>query len=992
MEEQIIDRIVALPEASKEQKQVIMNIGNKNVVCESVAGSGKTTINLHIAQENEDKQILLLTYNAKLKIETRIKAKNLGFENIEVHTYHSFCVKYYDNKCITDSDLIKMLNNVKETKQDFGYDIIILDEAQDINPLYFKIICKMYKDNLIKNANLCILGDRYQSIYQFNDADDRFIKFAKDVFNLNEKEWELVKLSHSFRITKQMSDFVNRCMVNDDFILSTKIGNSKPRYIICDCFSYSNDITINSTLGEIMYYLELGYLPEDIFILAPSVKSQKTPVRQLANKISNMGIPIYVPESDEKVVGDKILEGKMMFSTFHQAKGLERKVVLVFNFDDSYFNFYKKDKDRQLCPNELYVATTRAQEHLTVFHHYENDYLPFIQQTNLYNYCDVILTKDISVRKGKQIDTLEVGVTKLIQHLPQQLLDECVKLLTIEQIAEEQRHINLENKSKQKNGYESVCDITGTAIPAYFEFKKKKKMSIYENLKREKNYINTNMTNDITQLKPSELLLIANTWNSHCSGYIYKLNQITNYDWLTEKKLKRCIDRIEKFGISDDSEFEQEIELFGEDELMNIKLLGYIDCVDKENIYELKCTEKLNDEHIIQVGIYAYLNETYKMNKESINNIKIGDNITYVYNKVKCNGKVKDIVDQYYIIEKENGNISKIYKKDSMKNKSKIKNNEKMDNYYLANIKTKEVKKITASKENLNKLVKNIIDHKYSLKKGDTNETFSENIKNIKNKYLYDKVEIIEEKKNELDKGIPIKLEKGISIKLEKGIPIKLEKGISIKLEKGISIKLEKGISIKLEKETLKILVIDTETTGLPDCKGLSRCTYPNPQEYSKYDNARMIEIGYIVYSIEKKEVNHLIKPEKFIIKNTFIHGITQKDAKEKGIYLDEALDIFYQDLMSVDVVIAHNMNFDKNIILAECFRKNRIDIVNEFNKKECKCTMESGMILNNNKWIKLEKLYEILYGNKINQLHRALSDASYCADCYFKLSEMKIM
>ena len=63
------------------------------------------------------------------------------------------------------------------------------------------------------------------------------------------------------------------------------------------------------------------------------------------------------------------LKGKIVFSTFHQSKGRERKVVLVFNFDQSYFKYYGKELDPNVCPNELYVATTRAQEHLSLFHH-----------------------------------------------------------------------------------------------------------------------------------------------------------------------------------------------------------------------------------------------------------------------------------------------------------------------------------------------------------------------------------------------------------------------------------------------------------------------------------------------------------------------------------------------------------------------------------------------------------------------------------------------
>ena len=103
-----------LPIYSDEQYNVIKNLENNNTVVNSVAGSGKTTCNLHIAKYFNHKNILLLTYNAKLKIETRDKVKKLGLTNIIVQNYHSFCVKYYDNKCFTDSKIIALLKNNKK--------------------------------------------------------------------------------------------------------------------------------------------------------------------------------------------------------------------------------------------------------------------------------------------------------------------------------------------------------------------------------------------------------------------------------------------------------------------------------------------------------------------------------------------------------------------------------------------------------------------------------------------------------------------------------------------------------------------------------------------------------------------------------------------------------------------------------------------------------------------------------------------------------------
>ncbi len=38
-----------------------------------------------------------------------------------------------------------------------------------------------------------------------------------------------------------------------------------------------------------------------------------------------------------------INEDKIIFTTFHKSKGRERKLVIVFNFDESYFYYYNKE-------------------------------------------------------------------------------------------------------------------------------------------------------------------------------------------------------------------------------------------------------------------------------------------------------------------------------------------------------------------------------------------------------------------------------------------------------------------------------------------------------------------------------------------------------------------------------------------------------------------------------------------------------------------------
>ena len=735
-----------LPEISIEQNIIIQQLSlHNNIVVDSVAGSGKTTCNLHIAMHFNNMNILLLTYNSKLKLETRKKAKKLGITNIEVHSYHSFCVKYYDNLCFTDTIINKIIKNKKIQLKNFNFDLIVLDEAQDITSLYYELICKIYKDNKNINTKICIFGDKKQSIFDFNKADQRFIEYATELFNFNSYNWIRCNLPVSFRITYEMSLFINKCLLKEERIISNKITNNKPRYIICDCFGDKLG-TSSRTFEEVKYYLDLGYKPNDIFILAPSVKSGNSPVRQLENKIKRElpNVMVYVPTNDDEKLDEELLEGKIIFSTFHQTKGLERKVVIIFNFDNSYFEFYKKDSNPCICSNELYVATTRGIEHLTLFHHYNNEYLQFIDKINIPIYCYFEDTKMFIKPKKQLLKNIDTSITDIIKFLPQNIIDECFNQLEITQISKYIiNKINIPLKILNDETIECVSEITGIAIPSMFELKLKNKMSIFELLIKtnfEKNIINNENNecliqihhkpkqkkyniNDINiqNVTPEELLYLSNCWNTHKNGYLFKIYQITNYTWLQTQKLDECINRLTELNISINSLFEYKLTTENEVELLNRKLIGFIDCIDKENniVYEFKCVQKLEKEHYLQLALYMYMYELEKIkyikyitdefNKNT--NILVNDSIAdllpikeqiikniyinekkildYKNNVIYCKKSeysVGDII-KYKLFNEEIGTIVKIYKNDKIKVKNSNNKNINIQKIFILSVK-----------------------------------------------------------------------------------------------------------------------------------------------------------------------------------------------------------------------------------------------------------------------------------------------------------------
>lgn len=728
-----------LPKFSDEQKSIIDRLENHNIIVDSVAGSGKTTTNLYIASFYENKNILLLTYNAKLKLETRDRVRRMGIQNLETHSYHSFCVKNYHKTCYTDSEITNLLKTNNKSLYEFSYDIIILDEAQDITPLYYELICKIYKDNH-KKARICILGDKYQSIYDFNNSDERFIVFADKLFNFNNALWKKCMLSYSFRTPICIANFINNCMLNYDRIKSSKYHHKKPRYIICNTFPRKFDDNDCKPFEEIKYYLNLNYSPEEIFILAPSLKSLKCPARLLENYIKTniSNIPIYVPGSDDEKLDETIIKNKMVFSTFHQAKGLERKVVIVFGFDNSYFKYYKQNKDPLICPNELYVATTRASECLTLLHHHTDMFLPFINQANLGKYTEFIGKLSRRVKKDIMKNDIDTQVTQLVKHLPQSVIDACYDYLTIKSLKPSNGKIEIATKIKNSDLYESVSEINGIAIPAYFEYRKTHKMSIYNfclkpsvDIKKKENKLLFDFWRDklpklrrinLNKFNEQDLLYVANLYNSLNSKYLFKSYQIKDYDWLSKYELDLCYDRLNKlttFTSTNDVIFEQECYIANRAELLNRKICGRYDCIvdidsDTSVMYEFKCTSQLEKEHYLQLAIYMYIHKLTNKPKE------LG---LQKYDKILC--KLNEIIGS---IVKRNFVDSKVIFKTETKECSQSK-------YYLYNILTDQLDEVICDQEDLIKMMEYLIYNKYMNNKKCTDEDFINNISMISSKF-----------------------------------------------------------------------------------------------------------------------------------------------------------------------------------------------------------------------------------------------------------------
>lgn len=187
-------------------------------------------------------------------------------------------------------------------------------------------------------------------------------------------------------------------------------------------------------------------------------------------------------------------------------------------------------------------------------------------------------------------------------------------------------------------------------------------------------------------------------------------------------------------------------------------------------------------------------------------------------------------------------------------------------------------------------------------------------------------------------------------------------------------------------------LFFDTETTGVPkDWKA----------PITSFDNwPRIVQIAWLIYDCRGNQIKKnefVIKPSGFEIPTeaSNVHGITTKYAFEAGSAIKDALIKFEQDCEKSKYLIAHNINFDSNVLGAEFLRtfgRNPLTKIDQL------CTMEASTDFckipgkKGYKWPKLSELHIQLFGVNFEDAHNALADVEATAKCYWEMKRLELI
>jgi DNA polymerase III epsilon subunit-like protein len=195
-----------------------------------------------------------------------------------------------------------------------------------------------------------------------------------------------------------------------------------------------------------------------------------------------------------------------------------------------------------------------------------------------------------------------------------------------------------------------------------------------------------------------------------------------------------------------------------------------------------------------------------------------------------------------------------------------------------------------------------------------------------------------------------------------------------------------------------KVIIFDTETTGLPkDWKA----------PVSQVNNwPRVIQLGMAVYIVDQfenpqfvEEAKFLIKPDGWTIPNEKFwieNGFSQERNEKEGVKITEALEYFVSWVNDCDYLVAHNMSFDQNVIGAEMLRygvkaeKSIKKICTKISGTDwCAIPQANGTGI---KWPTLSELHKSLFGTDFEGAHDALKDVQATANCFWDMVKRGII
>jgi hypothetical protein len=359
-----------------QQEQLARSLGDEHRIIHGVAGSGKTMIlgfrAMQLAREL-GKPILVLCYNKTLaaRLEQLIGERGLS-EKVQVYNFHKWCrkmlVAYHvplpsgKDKAFFEALPPAVIAGVDSGQiPRFQYGAVLIDEGHDFEPDWYKLIVQMIDP---ATNSLLVLYDDAQNIY--GQADRRKISW-KSLGVQAQGRTTILKLNYrnTLEILSVARGFAQELLESrgddDDgvpLIAPQSAGRrgALPELVRTETASAQLDLLIARLRDEHAH----GRPYSDMAVLFRNQWEGE----KLHEALQRIGIPSRLADNTGKHALF-VVEDSVKLVTMHSSKGLEFPFVIIPGLGSLPKPGQSEADEARL----LYVAMTRATEHLLLIHH-----------------------------------------------------------------------------------------------------------------------------------------------------------------------------------------------------------------------------------------------------------------------------------------------------------------------------------------------------------------------------------------------------------------------------------------------------------------------------------------------------------------------------------------------------------------------------------------------------------------------------------------------
>jgi len=530
----------------------------ENILVDACIGSGKTTAIQHLCYAfPETTQILYLTYNKLLKLDAKGKIKN---KNVTVTNYHGFAYKMLLQSGVQPNiaDAIQMFNKKKPPIK--AYDVLIIDEYQDIEQEFSELL------EYIKATNPAIqiiaVGDMEQKIYDKTALD--VSAFMEEFLGSHIK----VTFTKCFRLSSALAEKLGR-------IWKKKIVGVNDSYVVEEM-----------TVPEVMNFLS-EQDPKEILCLGSRNGSMSRVLNALENSFTEKfnKKTVYASISDKDSLGRSEPSKKAaIFTTFDSSKGLERKICVVFDFTESYWNtrINKPQQRYEILRNIFCVAASRGKEHII----FVNDREALLSE-------ETISTAADSEKKYEN-----VNISELFDFKYREDVESCYAMLQCTEISMDDKSVITVKPTDDLIDLSPCIGIYQEAV--FFnqdQYDIDKEIDLYfsthKDLKKDK---------EAASLSLDEKILYLVALKTRQERY----RKQVAVPFVSGDELRAIIDRLSELFVQNENvQVQCEILFYEADSKCEcLKAVGLCDVLKNETVYELKFVSELSHDHFLQCACY----------------------------------------------------------------------------------------------------------------------------------------------------------------------------------------------------------------------------------------------------------------------------------------------------------------------------------------------------------------------------------------------------